>query len=125
MLKLLGFPASNYYNMVKMALMEKGAEYEDVRVYSGSSEEFLARSAMGKVPALETPQGFLSETSVILDYIEDAVEGRSLNRIFDEIEDDKGSSAKPASSSISSKMRLRDRPSTRRTRMSAPASGSL
>lgn len=77
MLKLLGFPASNYYNMVKMALMEKGAEYEDVRVYSGSSEEFLARSAMGKVPALETPQGFLSETSVILDYIEDAIEGPS------------------------------------------------
>lgn len=77
MLKLLGFPASNYYNMVKMALMEKGAEYEDVRVYSGSSDEFLAKSAMGKVPALETSQGSLSETSVILDYIEDTVEGPS------------------------------------------------
>jgi len=77
MLKLLGFPASNYYNMVKMALMEKGAEYEDVRVYSGSTEEFLAKSAMGKVPALETPDGYLSETSVILDYIEDTVSGPS------------------------------------------------
>lgn len=78
MLKLLGFPASNYYNMVKMALMEKGAEYEDVRVYSGSSEDYLAKSAMGKVPCLETPHGTLSETSVILDYIEDALDGPAL-----------------------------------------------
>lgn len=78
MLKLYGFPASNYYNMVKMALMEKGAEYEDVRVYTGQTEDFLAKSAMGKVPCLDTPQGFLTETSVILEYIEDAVEGPSL-----------------------------------------------
>ncbi len=77
MLKLLGFPASNYYNIVKMALMEKGADYEDVRVYSGSKEAFLSKSAMGKVPCLETPDGFISETSVILDYIEDAVDGPS------------------------------------------------
>lgn len=77
MLKLYGFPSSNYYNMVKMALMEKGAPYEDVRVYSGQTEEFLSKSAMGKVPCLETPEGFISETSVILEYIEDAVDGPS------------------------------------------------
>ena len=77
MLKLYGFPASNYFNMVKMALMEKGAPYEEVRVYTGQSEDFLAKSAMGKIPCLETPDGFLTETSVILEYIEDAVEGPS------------------------------------------------
>jgi len=77
MLKLHGFPASNYYNMVKMALLEKGVEYEDVRVFTGQTEEFLAKSAMGKVPCLETPHGFITETSVILEYIEDAVEGPS------------------------------------------------
>lgn len=77
MLKLLGFPASNYYNMVKMALLEKGASYEDVRVFTGQTEEFLAKSPMGKVPCIETDQGYLSETSVILDYIEDAVDGPS------------------------------------------------
>ena len=75
MLKLHGFPASNYFNVVKMALLEKGAEFEDVRVFTGQSEEFLAKSAMGKVPCLETPEGFISETSVILEYIEDAVDG--------------------------------------------------
>ena len=77
MLKLYGFPASNYFNMVKMALMEKGAPYEEVRVYTGQSEDFLAKSAMGKIPCLETPDGFLTETSVILEYIEDAVDGPS------------------------------------------------
>ncbi|MGB2387925.1 MAG: glutathione S-transferase, partial [Henriciella sp.] len=30
MIKLHGFPASNYYNMAKMALMEKGATFEEV-----------------------------------------------------------------------------------------------
>jgi glutathione S-transferase len=77
MLKLHGFPASNYYNMVKMALLEKGADYEDVRVYTGQTEGFLAKSAMGKVPCLETPDGFLTETSIILEYIEDVVDGPS------------------------------------------------
>lgn len=77
MLKLHGFPASNYYNMVKMALMEKGAKYEDVRVYTGQTEDFLAKSAMGKVPCLETPDGFLTETSIIFEYIEDTVDGPS------------------------------------------------
>lgn len=77
MIKLHGFPASNYFNMVKLALIEKGAAYEDVRVYTGQSEDMLAKSAMGKVPFLETEQGFVSETAVILDYIEDTQPGPS------------------------------------------------
>lgn len=77
MLKLHGFPASNYFNMVKLALMEKGAAYEDVRIYTGQSEDMLAKSAMGKVPFLETEQGFISETAVILDYIEETQTGPS------------------------------------------------
>lgn len=77
MIKLHGFPASNYFNMVKLALIEKGAAYEDVRIYTGQSEDMLAKSAMGKVPFLETEQGFVSETAVILDYIEDTQTGPS------------------------------------------------
>ena len=77
MLKLHGFPASNYYNMVKMALMEKGVPHEDVRIYTSQDDSMLAKSPMGKVPFLETEQGFLSETSVILDYIEDTKDGPS------------------------------------------------
>jgi glutathione S-transferase len=77
MIKLHGFPASNYFNMVKLALIEKGAPYEDVRVFTGQSEDMLSKSAMGKVPFLETERGFISETAVILDYIDDTQSGPS------------------------------------------------
>jgi glutathione S-transferase len=77
MIKLHGFPASNYFNMVKLALIEKGAQYEDVRVFTGQSEDMLSKSPMGKVPFLETDRGFISETAVILDYIDDTQDGPS------------------------------------------------
>ncbi len=72
MLKLYGFAVSNYYNMVKHALLTKGIAFEDIQTLPGQSEEHLHRSPLGKVPCIETGQGFLSETSVILDYIEAA-----------------------------------------------------
>lgn len=78
MIKLHGFPASNYYNMVKMALTEKMVPHEDVRIYTSQDEGMLAKSPMGKVPFLETEHGFISETSVILDYIEETQGGPSL-----------------------------------------------
>lgn len=77
MIKLHGFPASNYFNMVKLALIEKGVPYEDVRVFTGQSEDMLSKSAMGKVPFLETDRGFVSETAVILDYIDETQSGPS------------------------------------------------
>jgi glutathione S-transferase len=73
MLRLHGFAVSNYYNMVRMALIEKGAAFELVEVYPSQDASFLARSPLGKVPCLETPHGFISETSVMLDYIEDVL----------------------------------------------------
>lgn len=73
MLKLHGFAVSNYFNMVRMALMEKGAPFEIVETYPSQESAYLARSPVGKVPCLETEHGFLSETSVMLDYIEDVV----------------------------------------------------
>jgi len=71
MLKLYGFPISNYYNMVKMALLEKGIPFEEVTVKPNQDESYLAKSPMGKVPVLETEQGFISETDAILDYLEE------------------------------------------------------
>ena len=73
MLKLHGFAVSNYFNMVRMALMEKGAPFEIVETYPSQEAAHLARSPLGKVPCLETEHGFLSETSVMLDYIEDVL----------------------------------------------------
>jgi len=78
MLKLHGFSVSNYYNMVKLALLEKGLPFEEVAFYGGQAPHALEVSPRGKVPVLETPHGFLSETSVILDYIEQTQGGKAL-----------------------------------------------
>jgi glutathione S-transferase len=75
MLKLYGFSVSNYYNMVKLALLEKGLPFEEVPFYAGTSPEALAISPRGKVPVLEVEQGFINETSVILEYIEQSQTG--------------------------------------------------
>jgi glutathione S-transferase len=58
--------------MVKLALLEKEVEFEQVLRYPNQDEQWLEHSPVGKVPALETDEGFLCETSVILDYIEQA-----------------------------------------------------
>lgn len=73
MLRLHGFAVSNYFNMARMALLEKGAEFEVVETYPSQDASFLARSPLGKVPCLETGNGFLSETSVMLEYIEEVL----------------------------------------------------
>ncbi|WP_442110705.1 glutathione S-transferase family protein [Pseudomonas sp. NUPR-001] len=75
MLKLHGFAVSNYYNMVKLALLEKGVAFEEVLFFGGQSPEALKVSPRGKVPVLETEHGFLSETNLILDYIEQTQPG--------------------------------------------------
>lgn len=71
-LKLYGFPLSNYYNKVKLALLEKSIAFEEVRVpqMGSKTDEMLAMSPLGKVPWIETEQGSLCESQVILDYIE-------------------------------------------------------
>ncbi len=78
MLKLYGFCVSNYYNMVKHALLEKGLPFEEVPFYAGQSPEALAISPRGKVPVLGVEQGFINETSVILQYLEDTQSGPAL-----------------------------------------------
>lgn len=78
MLKLYGFPVSNYVNMVHCALLEKGIPFEYVLTAPDQSPAFLAKSPRGKVPVLETPQGYLNEASVILEYLEDTGMGKPL-----------------------------------------------
>lgn len=77
MIRLYGFAVSNYYNMVKMALLEKGVDFEEINVRPSQDEAFLARSPMGKVPCIETPQGFLTEAEVIIDYLDSLGQGPS------------------------------------------------
>ncbi|KPG99704.1 glutathione S-transferase [Pseudomonas sp. RIT-PI-q] len=78
MLKLYGFSVSNYYNMVKLALLEKGLPFEEVLFYPGPSPEALIISPRGKIPVLGVEQGFVNETSVILEYLEQSQKGTPL-----------------------------------------------
>ena len=72
-LKLCGFAVSNYYNKLKIQLLEKAVPFEEELVWVNPVEPAtLQRSPMGKVPFLETPQGCISESAVCAEYIEQA-----------------------------------------------------
>jgi glutathione S-transferase len=72
MLVLCGFSLSNYYNKVKMALLEKGVPFTEEVVKTGSREEaVLASSPLGKIPFIRTEQGTLCESQAIMEYLED------------------------------------------------------
>ncbi len=73
MLKLCGFGVSNYFNKVKFALLEKGLAFEESMVMTGSTDDaVLGCSPLAKIPFLQTDQGALCESQVIVDYLEAA-----------------------------------------------------
>jgi len=79
MLRLHGFASSNYHNIVKLVLIEKGLEFEEVTSYPPADEAYESRNPTGKYPCLETEDGsFLGESKVILDYLEEAYPGVAL-----------------------------------------------
>lgn len=71
MITLCGFSLSNYYNKVKLALLEKGIPFQEELVMTKSADEaVLSCTPLGKVPFIRTPQGALCESQVIMDYLE-------------------------------------------------------
>lgn len=71
MITLCGMCLSNYYNKVKMALIEKGIPFEEQFVSTGGKDEaLLACSPLAKVPFIRTELGALCESQAILDYLE-------------------------------------------------------
>ena len=71
MFVLCGFSLSNYYNKVKLALLEKGVAFTEELVQGGKkSDAVLEASPLGKVPFIRTEHGTLCESQVIMDYIE-------------------------------------------------------
>ena len=73
MLTLCGFPVSNYYNKVKLALLEKNVPFVEENVKTGLTDEaVLSASPLAKIPFIRTPQGTLCESEAILEYIEAA-----------------------------------------------------
>ena len=71
MIVLCGSSISNYYNKVKMALLEKGVPFTEEAVKTGRSDEaMLAASPLGKIPYIRTEHGTLCESQAILEYLE-------------------------------------------------------
>jgi glutathione S-transferase len=72
MLTLCGFAVSNYYNKVKLALLEKGVPFQEELNWATRDEATLAASPLGKVPFLRADDGTaLCESQVIMEYLED------------------------------------------------------
>jgi len=70
MIRLCGFSVSNYYNKVKLALLEKGIPFEESLIYPVGNSEILADSPMGKVPYILVDGTAISESQAILEYLE-------------------------------------------------------
>ncbi len=72
-LRLHGYAVSNYFNIAHAALIETARDFELVTTRVSQEAQFLAVSPMGKIPVLQTPQGWIAETVAILGYIEDSL----------------------------------------------------
>jgi glutathione S-transferase len=70
--KLHGVNASPFVRKVRVALSEKGIDYELIPVMPmGVSEEFKKISPLGKIPVFEADDGFtLPDSSCIIPYLE-------------------------------------------------------
>lgn len=71
MITLCGFGVSNYYNKLRVAMLEKEVPFTEATVYPWERERVLRSSPLGKIPYIETAQGGLSESEVIFEYLED------------------------------------------------------
>jgi glutathione S-transferase len=71
MLTLHGSPISNYYNKVKLALLEKGIAFDEAYAATHSHDEaILSASPLGKIPFITTDAGSLCESQPIMEWIE-------------------------------------------------------
>ena len=71
MIVLCGMSISNYYNKVKMVLLEKDVPFTEEPVKTGRrDEEVLHASPLGKIPYIRTEQGTLCESQAIVDWLE-------------------------------------------------------
>jgi glutathione S-transferase len=68
---LCGLPMSNYYNKVKLVLLEKGLPFTEEPVSTGSKDEaVLAATPLGKIPFIRVDGQTLCESQVIVDFLE-------------------------------------------------------
>jgi glutathione S-transferase len=71
MFKLHGMVLSNYYNKVKLALLEKGVAFEEIAARPSQDADYLACCPTGKVPWFEVDEGRFCESQAALEYLEE------------------------------------------------------
>lgn len=74
-IRLHGFPISNYYNRIKMALRIKGLAFEEVRAAPSQAEDYRRLNPLGVIPTLEIDGDFFAETHPTLEYLEEKFPG--------------------------------------------------
>ena len=71
MITLYGLPLSNYYNKVKIVLLEKGVPFTEEPTRTRSTDDaVLNATPLGKIPFIRVDGGTLCESQVIVDYLE-------------------------------------------------------
>ncbi len=71
MITLCGMSLSNYYNKVKIVLLEKGIPFTEELVRTSSKDEaVLSATPLGKIPFIKVDGQTLCESQVIVDYLE-------------------------------------------------------
>lgn len=78
LISLCGFAVSGYYNKIKLLLLEKDIPFCEKLVYPWQRDAFRQSSPIGKIPYIETDDGALSESQVILEYLEDRYQGKPM-----------------------------------------------
>lgn len=72
MITLCGFGVSNYYNKLKLVMLEKQIPFVERLVYPWERDSFIDQSPLGKIPFIRTDEGGLSESQAILEYLEES-----------------------------------------------------
>lgn len=71
MITLYGMTLSNYYNKVKLVLLEKGVPFSEELLRTRSTDEaVLAATPLGKIPFIRVDGQTLCESQVIVEYLE-------------------------------------------------------
>ncbi|MBV8464350.1 MAG: glutathione S-transferase family protein [Burkholderiales bacterium] len=71
MFKLHGSVFSNYYNKVKLALLEKGVAFDEIAAKPSQDTAYLVQCPTGKIPYFEVEAGRFCESQAALEYLEE------------------------------------------------------
>ncbi|MCB1668943.1 MAG: glutathione S-transferase family protein [Pseudomonadales bacterium] len=78
MIEIYGSPVSNCYNTVLAALRFKDLTHKEFHIGASMDSSFRSRSPMGKIPYIVHAGQSISETSAIVEYLDEMTPGTAL-----------------------------------------------